>query len=210
MVDDSDEFDLVGRAARGEELATATLFARFRGLLRLLVARNIDPRVRSRIDASDVVQEAMLDAFKELPAYERQRPMPFQAWLRRVTWERLMHVHRQHIHTQARSVCRERTVGRPVSDSSDGPEPGLISDSPSQQCLANERERQVHQALNRLSEGDREILRLRFVENVTSQQAAARLNLSNTAFRSRQLRALIRFKEHLHDIRGASSDTRRR
>ena len=72
-----------------------------------MVALRLDPRLSGRVDASDVVQEALIDIARKLAEYERERPLPFYPWLHRLTSERLAIVHRQH-RRGIRSVGRER------------------------------------------------------------------------------------------------------
>jgi RNA polymerase sigma-70 factor (ECF subfamily) len=72
-----------------------------------MIAARLDRRLAARIDPSDVVQEALLDASRLLPAYLRDRPLPFYPWLRRVAWKRLMKLQQRHRGAQKRSVTRE-------------------------------------------------------------------------------------------------------
>jgi RNA polymerase sigma-70 factor (ECF subfamily) len=68
----------------------------------------LDRRLAARIDPSDVVQEALADADRELAEYLGSRSMPFYAWLRRFAWDRLVEVHRRHVSAGRRSVDREQ------------------------------------------------------------------------------------------------------
>jgi RNA polymerase sigma-70 factor (ECF subfamily) len=103
--DDTDY--LLREAARGVQAALRGLLERHRERLRRMVALRLDSRLSAPVDASDVVQEALLDAARKLADYEQERPLPFYPWLHRLTAERLAAVHRQH-RRGARSVGRER------------------------------------------------------------------------------------------------------
>src|SRR5947208_913191 len=98
--------DLIVRADGGDAEARQALLARHRDRLRQMVALRLDRRLARRVDASDVVQEALADADQDLSDYLRHRPMPFYAWLRRFAWDRLVEVHRAHLLADKRSVDR--------------------------------------------------------------------------------------------------------
>jgi RNA polymerase sigma-70 factor, ECF subfamily len=76
---------LLRDAARGDQAALRSLLERHRVRLRRMVALRLDSRLSARVDASDVVQEALLDAARKLAEYERERPLPFYPWLHRLT-----------------------------------------------------------------------------------------------------------------------------
>ena len=90
--------DLLRRAAAGEGAAREQLLARHRDRLRHVVAMRLDRRLAPRVDPSDVVQETLAEAARRLTDYLRQRPLPFYPWLRQIAWDRLIELHRQHIH----------------------------------------------------------------------------------------------------------------
>jgi RNA polymerase sigma-70 factor (ECF subfamily) len=104
---DPDTEELVDRASAGDQEARQQLLGRHRKRLREMVALRMDRRLIARVDPSDVVQEALTEAFQQLPNYLRNRPLPFYPWLRQLAWERLIGLHRRHLHAQKRSVRRE-------------------------------------------------------------------------------------------------------
>ena len=108
--DDTDE--LLAKAGEGDSKARETLLARHRDRLKKVVQLRMDKRLAARVDASDVVQDSLFDATRELPTYLRERPLPFYPWLRQVTLDRLKKVHRFHIQTQRRAVDRELPAER--------------------------------------------------------------------------------------------------
>ncbi|HTK78727.1 MAG TPA: RNA polymerase subunit sigma, partial [Gemmataceae bacterium] len=89
----SDSEELLRRAGGGDEPARQQLLARYRDRLRRMVAVHLDPRLAARLDPSDVVQDALLDAAGKLSHYLRTRPVPFYPWLRRLAWEHLVKLH---------------------------------------------------------------------------------------------------------------------
>src|SRR5215208_8334352 len=97
----------IARAAGGDSVAMGELFAQFRDRLRQMVRLRLDRRLQGRVDPSDVLQEAYIDLAQKLPDYAKKPPMPFFLWLRLVTGERLLRVHRQHLGAAMRDAGRE-------------------------------------------------------------------------------------------------------
>src|SRR6516165_12334958 len=87
---------LLERACAGEAEATERLLSRHRPYLRRLVELRLDPRLRPRVDASDVVQETHLEALRRLSAYLERRPLPFRLWLRQIACDCALKAHRRH------------------------------------------------------------------------------------------------------------------
>src|SRR4051812_10191562 len=84
-------------AAAGDGGALAELFGRYRKRLKQMVRLRLDRRLQGRVDPSDVLQEAYLDAAEQLPHYLKKPEMELFLWLRLVTGQRLARVHRQHL-----------------------------------------------------------------------------------------------------------------
>ncbi|WP_231749284.1 hypothetical protein [Tautonia plasticadhaerens] len=63
--------DLVARVAAGDREAIVELMARYRARMRRMVALRLDPRLQSRVGASDVIQEGYIDAIRRLEEYVR-------------------------------------------------------------------------------------------------------------------------------------------
>src|SRR5262245_15642970 len=108
---DADTEDLIARASGGDPSACQQLLARHRERLRRMVAVRLDRRLAARLDPSDVVQEALLQAAQQLAGYLRERPLPLYPWLRRIAWEHLLKTHQRHITAQKRSTTREQQPG---------------------------------------------------------------------------------------------------
>src|SRR4051794_34946694 len=101
--------ELLDRAGGGDRQAVEELFCQQRLRLRSMIALRMDPRLSSRIDASDVVQEAFIEAHRQFDDYVKQRPIPFYPWLRQIAINRLLDLHRRHVLAQRRSVKKEAT-----------------------------------------------------------------------------------------------------
>jgi RNA polymerase sigma-70 factor, ECF subfamily len=181
---------LLMRIGSGDRNAFNELFDRHRNDLRRAVQLRLDRQLRTRVDASDVVQEAQLEAFRRLDDYLQRRPMPFRLWLRKTAQERIHNHRRAHLDTARRSVRREQAL--PDQSSMMIAAPFLSrGTSPSQRLVNREHKRLVSEAVNELPELDREILLMRNVEGLSQPEIAQVLELSHDAVRKRYGRALV-------------------
>jgi RNA polymerase sigma-70 factor (ECF subfamily) len=193
---DSDNTEqLLQLAQAGDQRAFEDLFARHRPYLHQVVALRLDPRMRQRVDPSDVIQDAQLDAFKRIGDFLERRPMAFRLWLRKTTQERLIMIHRRE---KARLRCVDRDVRLP-----DGSAFALVQhlfaagSSPSRRMEQSETARRVRDALGQLAETDREILIMRNLEALSNQEVAEILEIEPVAASKRYGRALLRLRELL-------------
>src|SRR6266702_8488844 len=102
-----DEADFLRRATAGDQQALAALFSRYRDRLRKMVRLRLDRRMSGRIDASDVLQDAYLDVARRFPEYAAAPTVPFYLWLRALTGQRLVDLHRRHLGAQMRDAGQE-------------------------------------------------------------------------------------------------------
>jgi RNA polymerase sigma-70 factor, ECF subfamily len=182
---------LLDQVQAGDRGAFDRLFARHKKYLLQVVTSRLDPKVRARVDPSDVVQESMLEAYRRLSDYLDRRPMPFRLWLRKTAQERLLVVRRQHLQAQGRAMFRE--VPLPEQSSLMLARPFLaIGSSPSRQIERRELARRVNQAVSLLPEADQEILLLRTFEGLSNQEAAYVLELDPATASKRHGRAILR------------------
>ena len=182
---------LLQQAQGGDRSAFERLFDRHRSYLVGVVASRMDPKMGGRVDASDVVQEAQLEAFRRLPDYLARKPMPFRLWLRKTAQERLIMARRQHLEARERSMRRE--VSLPERSSLFLAQPFLAPGStPSRQLHRHELARRVSQAVSRLPEADQEILLLRTYEGLSNQEVAYLLDLDPATASKRHGRAVLR------------------
>jgi RNA polymerase sigma-70 factor (ECF subfamily) len=194
--DSADTERLLEQAAAGDRDAFERLFARYRSYLRQVVEVRLDPKLRARLDPSDVVQEAQLEAYRRLADYLQRRPMPFRLWLRKTAYERLLMARRRHLLAGERAVGRE--VMLPDHSSLLLAQQLLAPDStPSQQARRDEMARRVRAALAQLPHADREILLMRNYEGLSYQEVGCLLDIDPVTARKRHGRALLRLHKHL-------------
>jgi RNA polymerase sigma-70 factor (ECF subfamily) len=197
-----DTDQLLRRIAQGDAAARELLLGRHRDRLRRMVALRLDPRLQARVDPSDVVQATLAQADAKLADYARRRPLPFYPWLRRLAWEHLIRLHRRHVVARRRSVSREELPPAPLPDASAWELANRLAargSSPSARLRRDELRGQLRRALARLGENDREVLVLRYLEDLSPGEIAAVLGLTEPAVKMRQLRALQRLRELLGD-----------
>ena len=196
---DSEELqpeELLERARQGDAEARAQLFTYPRKRLRDMIALRMDHRLRARIDPSDVVQDALADAFLQLPDYLQEQPLPFYPWLRQIAWNRLIDLHRRHLLAQRRSVLREESPLALPNASVVALAELLIANgtSPSGQIMREEMRDRLQAALLQLKDSDRELLVLRYLEKLSTAEIAAVLGIREGAVKVRHFRALERLR----------------
>jgi RNA polymerase sigma-70 factor (ECF subfamily) len=193
---------LMERAGQGDAAAREQLLGAHRARLRQMIAVRMDRRLGTRVDPSDIVQDVLAVATRNLSDYLRTRPMPFYPWLRKLAWERLIELQRQHLVARKRSVAREEFGIPELPDESAAvlAERLLSQDaSPSDLLIRAEMRQRVRQALGRLTERDREVLVLRYLEQLSPAEAADVLGIKEGALKTRQTRALVRLGELLNE-----------
>ncbi len=210
MADLSSEFSdtdrLVELARQGDLSATKELFSRHRARLKRMIAIYLDPRLAPRVDPSDVLQETLANAARRLPNFPRDRPGGFYPWLRQIARDRLVDVHRRHIRSEKRSIEREVRQGVCVPPSSAMRlADQLVSNatSPSEHYARLERRELISAALDRISESYREILLMRFVEQLSPREIADLLEISESAVKSKLWRALEKLQNLIDPQQGA-------
>jgi RNA polymerase sigma-70 factor (ECF subfamily) len=201
--DDPETEALLDPAAAGDEFALRRLLERYRERLRRMVGVRMDHRLAARLDPSDVVQEALADASRKLRHFARERPLPFYPWLRRLVAERLVQAHRRHIKAAGRTVCLERPESPDPLDGSNF----LLIDrlaasgtSPTGNYRREELRLRVRTALKALGEADREVLILRYLEDLPFAEVAIVLGITENAAKVRHFRALERMRKLMDGV----------
>ncbi len=187
----------IRRLREGRSEALADLFEHYRARLERMVRLRLDKRLAARIDASDVLQEAYLDAADRIRDYLARPAVPSYIWLRGLTLERLIRLHRRHFGAQCRSVQRECALPEAssillVKQLIDG------GTSPSKALSRQELRRQVQHALAELEPDDREVILMRHFEDMTNGEVAQAFGLSDSAACMRYGRAVFRLKQRLN------------
>lgn len=188
------------RAAAGDAESWRRLLEPYHARLRRMVAGRMDPRLHKRVDPSDVLQNAYLEATRQLKKYLSNEPLPFFLWLRGLVGSQLARAHRQHLGTRQRDAGREVPLDQPAPDLSSAVLAHCLlgqGERPSEEAVRSELRERLQILLEQLSTGDREVLALRHFEQLTTAEMAAVLSISVQAAGKRYIRALDRLRQRL-------------
>jgi len=203
---------LLQRAAGGDLGAWGALLTEHHGRLCRMVEFRLDRRLRGRVDASDVVQEAYAEAADHRADYFGRPQVPLFLWLRGIVAKKLLEVHRHHLGTGMRDAARE-VVPRPRS-SPDATSAALVEElsghsmGPKTAAERSEVKARLRAALDGMEATDREVLALRHFEQLTNGEAAAVLGIEERAAAKRYVRALKRLKDILASMPGGLTEVR--
>src|SRR5689334_13440203 len=193
--------DLLDQARAGQPTAVERLLTAHREPLRRMIGLRLDPALAARLDASDIVQDVLLEAHRRLADYLTNPTMPFRLWLRHIAKDHVIDAHRRHRQAQRRSLDREQPIVPAVlADHSSMELAGQLLDqerTPASEAIQRELQRKLDAAITELDEDDREIILLRHREQLSNQQVAEGLGLSEAAASMRYLRAIRRLKAAL-------------
>jgi RNA polymerase sigma-70 factor (ECF subfamily) len=190
---------LLDQARTGTPEALDALMGQFREPLRRVIGLRLDPVLARRVDASDIVQDVLIEAVQRLRDYLKSPDMPFHLWLRHLAQDRIIDTHRRHRLAQRRSVNREQPIARPAwadDDSAASLVAQLVDheQTPATAAIQLELARRLNEAIQELGEDDREILLMRHTEQLSNQEVAQMLGLTEAAASMRYLRALRRLR----------------
>ena len=191
---------LLDRARLGDRAAVNGLLERHREAIRRLIDRRMDRVIGRRVDASDIVQDVLIEANRRLRDYLANPTMPFRLWLAHMARDRLIDAHRRHRVASTRSVDREVPIATTGDDDAAADPVAGLADrelTPAAAATWRELERRFAAAVEQLDEADREIVLLRHFEHLSTAEAAEALGLSKPAAGMRYLRAMRRLREFL-------------
>ena len=194
----------------GDRDALAAVFSHYRERLRRIVRFRLDYRLAGRVSDSDVLQEAFIAAAKRIEHFQQHDEMSPFLWLRLVTGQQLIDLHRQHVQAEMRDVRKE------VSLQHHGPSPhtslaiaaqlaGSMT-AASEVVARAERIDRLEATLNQMDEIDREVIALRHFEELSNVETAKVLNIETSAASKRYLRAMARLAELMKEFTGAATE----
>lgn len=200
---------LLEQARTGDEGAVNDLLERHRDSVRRLIDLRMDRVLKRRVDASDIVQDVMIEAHRRLEVYLENPVMPFHLWLRQMAKDRLIDAHRRHRGAARRSIDREQPLVSAASSGSTVDLLGQLHDgglTPAAEATWRELQHRFEQACEQLEPVDQEIVFMRHFEHLTNQEAAVSLELSPQAASMRYLRAMRRLRELLGNSEESSAE----
>ena len=207
---------LLARAAAGDGAAWGQLLTGHQERLTRIVTFRMDSRLRGRVDAEDVVQEAFIAVTARRAEFFQQSAQPLFLWLRWMVSNTLLELYRHHLSAQMRDPRREMTPCRGCDGkgSSDTTRAALVAQltggatGPATAAGRAEVKTRLNEALEKMDATDREVLALRHFEQLTSAEAAQVLGIQERAAAKRYTRALERLREILSEMPGGLTELR--
>ncbi|TWT47288.1 sigma-70 family RNA polymerase sigma factor [Botrimarina hoheduenensis] len=194
---------LLNNVRGGDPDARNRLFDRHREAIRRMIDLRMDRVLERRVDASDIVQDVLIEANRRLTDYLKNPVMPFHLWLRQMAKDRLIDAHRRHRVAARRSMDREQPLNAASKDEQSAIDLAVqLSDrelTPAAAATWRELQRRFQEACDQLDPQDQEIIVMRHFERLSNTEVAVALNLSAQAASMRHLRAMRRLRTFLED-----------
>jgi RNA polymerase sigma-70 factor (ECF subfamily) len=193
----SEVLHLLPEARTGATEALGEILEACRKYLLLVAERELAPELRGKGGASDLVQEVMIDALRDFTHFRGDSEEELLAWLRRLLLNNLADFARLYRETGKRQLAREVSLTGDSSASGGGPDPADTDPSPSGLAVGHEEAEVVHAALATLPEDYRQVLLLRYQEELSFEEIGRQLNLTANAARKLWARAAKRLQQKL-------------
>jgi RNA polymerase sigma-70 factor (ECF subfamily) len=188
-MDTCDRHHALQRARQGNSQAKGELLESFRPYIRVIVHGLRDRRVQARLDDSDLIQDALLEAHRSFPDFRGTTVAELTVWLRQIVLRSAGHTLRNQLGTDKRNPAREQHGAAGCDVLADA------GSSPSAVAIRQEQALRMAEALALLSDDMQQVLLLRHVDGLTHAAIAQQLGRTETAVRMFYLRALRQLRE---------------
>ena len=191
---------LLAEARSGSAEDRDRLFGLCKRYLEVIARSHVESWLRAKVDASDIVQQTMLEAHRDFDRFTGQTSGEWLAWLRKILTRNAADFVRRYRTAAKRNAAREVPLGglRPADSQQIGPpEPAALDPSPSQQVMRRDEELRLALALNQLSPDHREVIMLRNLQRLPFDEVAQRMNRSRPAAQMLWGRAIQRLQSIL-------------
>ena len=202
--DEASASQLIQRCRRGDPAARDELFARYRNYLRFLSQGQLGRHLRAKCDPSDLVQQTLLEAYRDFPRFTGGTEAELLGWLRQILAHNLCNEARRFAAKQ-RAARREVSLEE-VRAGLDGSSAALgrclaaDQSSPSQSAARRQNAAYLADRLARLPPDYQTVIVLRIFEGLSAEETAARMGRSPGAVRMLQMRALTALREELKEM----------
>jgi RNA polymerase sigma-70 factor (ECF subfamily) len=192
-----DPMALLAAARGGDADALGRALEVYRDYLLAIADRELNPDLRAKGGASDLVQETCLHAQRDLAGFRGSTEEELRAWLRSLLEHRLAHFVRRYRATQKRGLRRE--VALDAGDSALSPAGALAADTPtpSMEAVAHEQAELIQRILQRLPEDYRTVITLRYQDDLSFEEIGHRLGRTAEAARKLWWRAVERLQDEM-------------
>ena len=163
--------DWIEDAKRGDGEAVRRILERFGPQIRRALGPRMAPALRARVDSEDVLQSAMVVALANLADFEYRGEAAFVGWLSAIAAQQASQLARHH-GAQRRATRREQRM-------SQAPPLQIDRTTVTQAAARRDEHARLHDAMARLREPDREVVRLRSFEGLAFGEIAERLGLAD-------------------------------
>jgi RNA polymerase sigma-70 factor, ECF subfamily len=180
---------LLAQARAGDQNALGEVLEEYREYLRLLARPRVGRELRVRLDASDVVQETLLEAQRDFHQFAGNSEGELAVWLRRILARNLADQLKYH-QSQKRDVGREQPLEVLIEQAHEALAAPLST--PSGHASRREQAVALASAMARLPPDYREVITLRHLEGQSFEAVAARMGRTAGAVRMLWLRAIER------------------
>jgi len=188
--------EIIRDARAGSNAAMGELLQACRAYLLGIAERELDPALRAKGGASDLVQETFLEAQRDFPRFDGSTEAELLAWLRKMLLNNLANFARHYRGTNKRLIDREQFLDPHASEAVATPVPA-DSPTPSVQAIAAEDTQALEEAMQRLPDDYREVLTLRYLEGYSFEEIANRMGRTNNAVRHLFLRAVEKLQDEV-------------
>lgn len=189
---------LISQIKQGSEPALLEFIEVHRAPLLAFINKNMSDGLKTKVEATDILQEVSLNAVESLSQFDFEQKTPFN-WLCHLSERRIIDNHRKYFQAQKRAAGREVKQRSPSDGEGQGFMDLLIASitSPSQAFSRGAKEMKLLLALESLPEENREAIRLKYVEGVPTKEIAVQLGKSDVAVRVMVSRSMVKLQEIL-------------
>lgn len=182
------------------DVSNPSVVAQYEPYLRMLARTQMRKAFQAKVGASDMVQQAMLQAVQGLDGFRGSTEAEFRGWLRQILARHICHLDRD-MHRDKRDVRREQSMEQKLAQSSMRLEGLLAGDgpTPSQNVVMGEHVLKMAEAVERLPETQREAIRLHYLEGMKLSEVAEILGKTNGAVAGLLHRGMKSLRQELTD-----------
>jgi RNA polymerase sigma-70 factor (ECF subfamily) len=192
MTGDVSLSELLNQARDGDDAARDLLFEKCRAYVNVVARARVESWMRAKVDASDLVQQTLLEAHRGLSNFQGTTEAEWLAWLRRILDHNAVDFIRQYRGTKKREIRKEVRLNNAASDVSQRRDldPSAGMESPSELVMRRERDIEVAEVVSQLTDDHQEVIMLRNLQRLPFDEVARRMGRTRPAVQMLWMRAL--------------------